>query len=385
LFRRHIQDDAPGAVLAVLNGSEVVLERAYGLADLAHAVPLDSRSMIRIGSQTKQFLVYVVLQLAREGRLSLDDRVGDHLSWPPATLRALRLRGLAANTSGVRDLLDLMVLAGICALGPVSRALERQVIGLSQELAAGEGEDLLYSNSNFLLLTDVVEAVAGAPFAELLTHYLSPLGMTETCLLSRDDEWIPRLAGQYRRGPEGRFLRGASLAAIGGEGGAVSALSDMVKWVCHLRAGHLAGDSIVRAMERTTTLGNGTPSPYGLGLVHTRHGGVEGIGHGGSVVGARSESTRFPAQDLAIVLLANREDLPVFALVRQILDILLRRPSAAELPDLLRASIASLSGQWREQEGGRVLVLNVDQGGATMTTSMGRLPWRRVATTSWRL
>ncbi|HQS07509.1 MAG TPA: serine hydrolase domain-containing protein [Xanthobacteraceae bacterium] len=375
LFHDRIQDDAPGAVLAVLSGGESVLEEAYGRADLAQNVPLHGASVLRVGSQSKQFAVYLALQLARAGKLSLDDAVGDHVTWVPSAWRQLRLRSLAANTSGLRDLLDLMVLGGVNALGPVSRQLERQVIAMSPGVAAEEDADLLYSNSNFLLLTDVVEAASGAPFEELLAQYVTgPLGMADTRLLRRDDEWTPRLASHYRRDGAGGFLRGTSLAALGGEGGLVSTLADMVRWQKHLRAGHLAGDPIIAEMERGARLSTGAPSPYGLGLVRTLHGGMMGIGHGGSVVGARSESVRFPAADLGVVLIANREDLPVFALVRQVLDILLRRPSAARLPEEALAPLRAMGGLWREEGGGRVLELAADAEGATLTTSMGPAP-----------
>lgn len=375
LFRDRIQDDAPGAVLAVLSGGESVLEQAYGRADLAQNVPLDGASVLRVGSQSKQFAVYLALQLARAGKLSLDDAVGDHLAFVPSAWRQVRLRSLAANTSGLRDLLDLMVLGGVNALGPVSRDLERRVIAMSPGVAAEEGADLLYSNSNFLLLTDVVEAASGAPFEALLAQYVTgPLGMADTRLLRRDDEWTPRLASHYRRDGAGGFLRGTSLAALGGEGGLVSTLADMVRWQKHLRAGHLAGDPIIAEMERGARLATGTPSPYGLGLVRTVHGGITGLGHGGSVVGARSESVRFPAADLGVVLIANREDLPVFALVRQVLDILLRRPSAARLPEQVLAPLRAMGGLWREAGGGRVLELAADIEGARLTTSMGPAP-----------
>ncbi|MFG1425022.1 serine hydrolase domain-containing protein [Roseixanthobacter glucoisosaccharinicivorans] len=377
LFRDRIQDDAPGAVLAVLSGGECVLEHAYGRADLAQNVPLDGASVLRVGSQSKQFAVYLALQLARAGRLSLDDAVGKHVSWVPSAWRHVRLRSLAANTSGIRDLLDLMVLGGVNALGPVSRDLERRVIAMSPGVAAEEGADLLYSNSNFLLLTDAVEAASGAPFEDLLARYVTgPLGMADTRLLWRDDEWTPRLAGHYRRDGAGGFLRAMSLAALGGEGGLVSTRADMVRWQKHLRAGHLSGDPIISQMEPADAvpLASGSPSPYGLGLVRTVHGGVVGIGHGGSVVGARSESVRFPGPDLGVVLIANREDIPVFALVRQVLDILLRRPSAAFLPEEALAPLRAMSGVWREEGGGRVLELAADAAGATLTTSMGPAP-----------
>ncbi|MGV6872150.1 serine hydrolase domain-containing protein [Pseudochelatococcus sp. B33] len=375
LIQPLVGEADPGVVLAVLRGGEVVHQAAWGLAELAHGMRLGECSILRIGSQTKQFTTYIALLLEREGKLALDDPLTRHLPWVPAVWADVTLRHLATNTSGIRDMLDLMVLSGVTVLGPVSRDLERRVVASSTGLNVPPGTDLLYSNSNFLLLTDVIEAASGRSFAELLAHYITdPIGMPDTRLHLRDDEIVPGLSGHYRRGPDGAWLRAFSGAAIGGEGGLVSSLRDMVTWQRHLRApGAVRGGTVAR-MEAPYRLAGGCSSPYGLGLVRTLYRGLAGIGHGGSVVGARSESVRLPDHDAGVVLLANRDDLPVFALTRRILEVVLGAPARPLLGAPWRERLEGAQGLWRQEDGPHVLDIGAGEGDATMTTTAGRVP-----------
>ena len=60
LFAQWARPDSPGATVAVTRHGQIIHEAAYGMADLAHGIPLDRRSLIRIGSQSKQFTVLLI-------------------------------------------------------------------------------------------------------------------------------------------------------------------------------------------------------------------------------------------------------------------------------------------------------------------------------------
>lgn len=142
----------------------------------------------------------LILLLEAEGLLSLDDDVRAYLPLLPDFAVPITLRHLAANASGLRDILETMVLGGVPILAPSSRAAARQMVARQRSLNFPPGGDILYSNTNFLLLSDVIEAVTGQDFNTVLTQRLTgPLGMHDTALMPRDDEVRPRLAGHYRR------------------------------------------------------------------------------------------------------------------------------------------------------------------------------------------
>ena len=125
LFARWARPDSPGAAVSVTRHGREIHRGCYGMADLAHAVPIDERTVIRIGSQTKQFTVLLALMLEAEGKLSMEDDVRRHLPWLPEYPQTVTLRHLAANVGGLRDFLEIMMLGGLDIGAPSTRAGSR--------------------------------------------------------------------------------------------------------------------------------------------------------------------------------------------------------------------------------------------------------------------
>jgi D-aminopeptidase len=367
---------SPGMMIAVLSGGEVVHEAAYGMADLANGIPLSSRSVVRIASQSKQFTTWLLLMLEREGRLSLQDDARTHLPWLPEYGTTITLHHLASNTSGLRDILEMMTIGGVPILSPSSRQYARDVVGRQSELNFEPGYDLLYSNSNFLLLSEILEKVSGLSFNELLKERITgPLGMHDTALMPRDDAILPRLAVHHRRGPDGNWLKAAWGIAIGGEGGMVSTLADMIIWQQNLRQPKIGDPRMIARMEDAGVMINGVPSPYGYGLV--RDG--DAVGHGGWIAGARSESVRFKDADLGLVILANHDDCAPYVLARTIARDLLdtakeTREQKFDLP----------AGTYRDEDGDDAFQIELRQSQPYLVMNMGGAPLLPAGDGSWQ-
>src|SRR6185436_2913051 len=103
---------APGCAVAVSQHGKVVVNRAYGSADLERDVPLSPSSIFDIGSVRKQFVAAAVLLLVQDGRLSLSDDVRKYLPELPEYGRTITLNHLLTHTSGIRDWTGLLPLAG---------------------------------------------------------------------------------------------------------------------------------------------------------------------------------------------------------------------------------------------------------------------------------
>ncbi|WP_156771528.1 serine hydrolase [Labrys sp. WJW] len=380
LFTPWANETSPGFMVAVTLGDDVVYQRCAGMADLAHGIALSPRSVVRIASQSKQFTVLLALMMEAEGKLSLDDDVREHCPWLPAYDQPITLRQLAANTSGLRDILDTMILAGIPILAPSSRAAARAIVARQKSLNFPPDTDLLYSNSNFLLLSEILEQVSGLSFNDLLRERITgPLGMHDTRLMVRDDEIYPRLATHHRRGPDGAWLKAAWGIAIGGEGGLVSSLEDMLAWQANLARPKVGDAAMIARMEAPGAVINGIASPYGLGLVTSLHRGLRCIGHSGWIAGSRSESIRIPERDLGIVLLANHDEFSPYALTRRIADIVLGLEAGPPLSPAAIATLTECAGTYRED--GTSALIRIDSGGGTpsLVTSMGTTEVEEVA------
>ncbi|MBB6470208.1 serine hydrolase domain-containing protein [Aminobacter carboxidus] len=364
--------DAPGVAVAVLHKGNLIYQRVRGLASLAHQLPLTDRSVVRIASQSKQFTVMMILMLEAEGKLSLEDDIRDHFPWLPDWGSQVTLGHLASNSSGIRDILDSMIMAGIPITAPSSRSAAKAIVARQKTLNFAPMTDVLYSNSNFLLLSELIEKVTGKSFNEALEHYITgPLGMTDTQLMVRDDEIYPRLADHHRRGPQGQWLKSAWGIAIGGEGGLVSTLADMIIWQQNLLEPKVGTAEMIERMGRPYVTINDVASPYGLGLVNTRHKGVSLVGHGGWIAGSRSESFRATADDVSIIVLSNHDDFSSFGLARDMLDIVLGRDPGGVISPEGIAALKTRYGFWRSDDGSFVLALEESSGLPAIVGSMG--------------
>jgi CubicO group peptidase (beta-lactamase class C family) len=181
-----------GLALGVVRDGELVYERGLGFADVEARRPVTADTVFRIGSISKTMTAIAVMQLVEQGRVGLDDPVNEHLRGyrvehrsgsPPVTIRHL-----LTHTGGLGELRRLTDVARpTIGLGgdpakPLRTLTELYAPVLRAELAPGE--KWAYANHGFATLGQLVEDVAGRPFAEHVREAVfEPLGMEHTDFL----------------------------------------------------------------------------------------------------------------------------------------------------------------------------------------------------------
>jgi CubicO group peptidase (beta-lactamase class C family) len=177
LAKAHV----PGAVVSVVSGGTTVFAKGYGLADVAHKVPITpERSLVRLGSVTKLFTWTAVMQQVEAGRLDLNTDINRYLKAfkVPATYpEPITLQTLMDHTSGFEDR----------AVGTGARS-SAEVPALGTYLAANmparirpPGEVSAYSNYGAALAGYIVTQVSGKSYDRYIQdHLLDPLGMAHT-------------------------------------------------------------------------------------------------------------------------------------------------------------------------------------------------------------
>src|SRR5882724_9693506 len=113
VFAQWDKPDSPGCELAVIKDGEIVYKRGYGMANLEHSIPLSPASIMDTGSVSKQFTALAIALLAEQGKLALDDDVRKYLPEIPQYKVPVTIRHLIHHTSGIRDYLTLMSVAGM--------------------------------------------------------------------------------------------------------------------------------------------------------------------------------------------------------------------------------------------------------------------------------
>ena len=184
-----------------------------------------------------------------------------------------------------------------------------------------------------------------------------PLGMNETCIRRWDTDFMPNSATLHMSTPSG-YEKAYLGTALTGEGGLVSTVDDMLRWLAHMDTPVVGSAATWETLKTPQTLANGASTGYGLGLMCGRYRGFETLFHPGGVSGGNSQMLKVPAAGLDIVVLVNRHDVQAMTLAEKILD--------ACLPDLEPIKTPSsdpfASGVFRSPTTGRVVQLFAKEG-----------------------
>ncbi|MFJ8017005.1 serine hydrolase domain-containing protein [Streptomyces sp. NPDC096339] len=298
----------PGVFAEVRDGGRT-WRGASGVADTATGRPVTPGMRQRVGSVTKTFTAAAVLQQAERGRIRLDAPIGDYLPQlvPGERGRKITVRMLLNNTSGIPDYIPYAFpsLQGFPSLPDMSsRSLDenrfRQFspeelieLGLSAPPAGEPGATPgVYSNTNYLLLGQLLERVTGTSAEAYITrNVIERAGLRETSFPS----------GPWIEGPHSRMYEAFygllapprdysvyNMSWTGTGAALVSTMDDLNRFYAALLDGRIVGRSSLAEMQRTVPVRalDGSPIQYGLGLhrVDTRCGTF--WGHDGTVWGA---------------------------------------------------------------------------------------------------
>jgi len=169
--------DYPGIAYAVGRGDSLLFAGGIGLADLAKDVPITATTRFRLYSVIKPITATALLAMADSGRLEVETRVDRILTGRSGSVGTVSLRHLAGHLSGIRDYRDgewMEVSRSHCETP--DDAVRR--FG-SDPLESRPGERYSYSSFNYVLLSAVIQRVAGEPFDRVLDSLvLEPAGAT---------------------------------------------------------------------------------------------------------------------------------------------------------------------------------------------------------------
>lgn len=351
--------EQPGAAVGVVRDGALLLRRSVGLASIDLHVPLSVTSTFRIASVSKQFTCAAILLLAQEGLLSPQDPVRLHLPELPEALASITLDHLMRNSSGLRDMLELLRLGGADLATPVTETELDAAITRQTTLNFAPGSRFLYSNSGFRLLGRVVERLSGQPLGDFLeARIFEPLGMTRTRHTPDLGLPVAGLATGYLPAPGGGFTRAAHGLPLGGEGGMVSGIEDLALWARSLSVGGLGG-GVEAALEATAPFSNGTMNRYALGLDVDEWRGLRMVSHGGLWPGYKTAFLRIPDKRLTVIVIANNARLDPHHMALQVLEAALDG-DAGLLPAPAAMDHGAMTGCWLSETDGLSLDIAED-------------------------
>ena len=311
------KDHLPGVQAVVSFGDGWTWAAHAGYANVSRETPVSNSSLFEAGSITKTFVAALTLELADQGVLSLDDPLTRWLpDFPHA--RGVTLRELLDHTSGLDDFFAHPTLLDRLGAEPRRAWTPAEVLRYVGAPHFAPGRGYYYSNTNYVLLGQVIERATGRSVASLLrTRFFQPLGLDHTFLQSEEPVVGTPADGYGYAGPRdlsfqnltdgSSYLPFTSLATAAGTAGSlVSTASDLARWAVALYGGRVLPPAALAQMEDVApTARYRPPKPYGLGVERLAFGPLVSWGHDGRLSGYRAAMRYFPAQNLTIVVMTN--------------------------------------------------------------------------------
>ena len=297
-------NEAPSVAIAVVRGSDTIVMKGWGKANLEHDVAATERSVYRIGSITKQFTSAAVMQLVEQKKVGLEDSIAAHLPGLPAAWRGVTIRQLLNHTSGIPSYTGLGE-AWRRRWGEEMTPDTLLALTASAPMWFAPGTSYRYDNSGYVLLGMLIEKHAGRPWAtEIEERFAKPLGLADTRNCGTEPV-IPRRVAGYDKDDAGRWGNTAYLAMSQpyAAGALCSTVGDLVRWNQALHGGKVVSAASYAAM--TTPAGAALKRGYGFGLARDSIAGRPAIVHGGGIHGFNAANAWVPSARLSVTVLSN--------------------------------------------------------------------------------
>ena len=286
-----------GSVL-VAKGSEVLLSKGYGSANLEWEIPATPSTKFRLGSVTKQFTAAAILLLEERGKLKVEEPVKKYLPDAPAAWDKITVFHVLTHTSGIPSFTNFPDYA---SLRPFSTTAEKLVAHFRDRALEFEpGEKYNYSNSGYVLLGHLIEKISGESYeAFLQKNIFTPLGMKDSGYDS-NSAVIARRAAGYSPGPNGPVNAGfIDMSVPHGAGALYSTTEDLLRWEQGLFGGKLLSAASLTKM--TAPFKNN----YAFGLQVNTVNGRKVFDHGGGIEGFNTHLAYYPEAKVTVAVLGN--------------------------------------------------------------------------------
>lgn len=324
--------DFSGVVLLADEGSPVY-EKAFGVRNFETDEPIQTSDIFELASVSKQFTAMTIMMLKEEGKLDYEDPIEKYL--PGLPYNGITIRNLLNHTSGLPDYQAVMDENWDKSKVATNKDILEYLKKYHPAKNFEPGEKYQYSNTGYVFLGSITEAVSGQDFVEFCREQIfNPLQMTSTDIRSNEAKLeLTNLAYGHIFVPEkNRFVRADSfpssnytiwLGGRKGPGRVSSTAEDLLKWDQALYTNKLVKQETLKEAFKPATLNDGSLSNYGFGweiIPDSPLGKV--VWHNGDNPGYKTIIVRYIDVRKTLIMLNNNYH-PQFEAVREAIDNLL--------------------------------------------------------------
>ena len=313
----------PGVIIGLVYDQSLIWIKAYGFADLEKKNLLDEKTLFPIGSNTKMFTAIGILKLRDEGKLDLDEPVAKYLPWinkikqNNSDINKITIRHLLTHTSGLptEANLNYEIESNFPELSEIVKELEKLEICFSTDIR------WKYSNFGLAIAGEIISSVSGLPYIDYIKkNILEPLNMIGSGFNLDSKPGYEFASGYGRLMPDGRRSRSDRYdykiqTSAGGLNSNIIDLSKFASWMFRIRENNqkeIITGSTLREMQHVYWIDDSWEFGLGMGFFIYHKNPNDMIGHGGHVAGYPTDFTIIPKDKIAIITLANADDIKVY-------------------------------------------------------------------------
>lgn len=295
-----------GTILYAENG-KVIYKKAFGVADFRTGKPLTTASSFNLASVSKQFIGMCVMLLSEKGQLAIDDDVQKYISELP--YKGITIRNLLTHTSGIPEYFDLYTQYR----QPLDTLSNEKLIQLfatyKPALDFETGTKWSYCNTNYVLLSAVIERISGQPLSEFINKQIVlPLGLKDTYVYHVLMPSVPanHVYGFSEINGKRNLNDLINVDGVTGDGNIYSSVEDLFKWEQSLYTEKLVEKATIAQAFEPVKLKDGTTYPYGFGWGIDKEN--EQYSHTGSWAGFRNLICRDVTNHRTLIVLSSGDN-----------------------------------------------------------------------------
>lgn len=329
---RHKSEDIPGLAVAISHKGKILLNKAYGYADIDKKVKLTPQHIFRVASHSKTFTATALMQLQEQGKLRIDDYAADYLpwlkthkdkKWQKVTIRQLMSHGAGVIRDGKNSSFWQLERSF-----PDAKQLKEEII--NADLVTDNNTKLKYSNYGYSVLGLLIQEVTGKSYNNYVTeNIVKPLKLNNI-----GPDFTPNIKdklaiGYTRKINKHRLpIDDVCTNAMSAATGFYSTAEDMCTYFTaqFVGSGKLINDESKKEMQRTqwraTKPNQNMQEDYGLGIEIEYLGDRKTISHGGGFPGFITKTIGDPKDQLVVVALTNCHDGPAVMFAKNIYPII---------------------------------------------------------------
>jgi CubicO group peptidase (beta-lactamase class C family) len=318
------KSNEPGIAIAIQQNGKVVFEKGYGVANMQTKEKISPVSNFNIGSLTKQFTAFGILQLAANNFLSLNDSIIKFFpQFNPKIGSIITVQQLLTHSSGIIDhyaFVDTNV---------VKHATDKDVLNAVKNIDSTyfpPGTKFRYSNTAYCLLALIIEKVSGFAYPYFIKENIfGPLEMNNSQVLKVNNPIANRVLGydSSQNSFKRLDMNDAIFFSTEGDGGVYTSVTDYLKWFNSLQTGSLMSKEwIEKARSAEFPVDEKNKLSYGFGwFIHDQNNFKE-VYHTGSNGGFRTIAFSIPSKNYLIIILSNRTGIDLENILQEINKIL---------------------------------------------------------------